>query len=1038
MRRLLLTLPWTVLIFAPTSAFADSFSSPSGNILADVSVVDDRLTFSLTADGTTVIEPSPLGFVMNGSDRGTGITLGQATGDEVDESFPSRHGVHALAKNHYREWSLPVTHQSTGESYVFRIRAYDSGIAFRYEVDGSGKKAVTAESTGFMIPAGTRVFSQPCNAIYESVYSGTDIGQIGDGTTMGPPVVGRLSQGIHFAITQSGSGDGFSNPFLTKAPGRLLQTSYVPNGDGSQGMTTTGKVRTPWSVITAGSLDTLLNSDIVEGVAPAPDPSIFPEGTATSWARPGRSVWNWMSRFPGGLTAKNSKLESRWASRLGFEYNTVDDGWAAWNEGDPWDEVAEVIDASNEVGVKVLMWIASENLATKAQRTEFFGKLEKLGAAGFKADFFDFQKVSPAAKERVQLIEDILKEAARHRLMVDLHGTGKPLGQFRTYPNLLSVEGIHGKEAFPDAASTVHEPLTRLLAGPADFTPLGLQGRLQGQQTQAFEIASVAAMTGPLITYAERADRIAHSPFASVITAIPCMWDETRVLPETVLGESCVMARRAGDEWYVLIMNAGEARNWKLELPFLKPGVSYQAEIVRDDASALEYGMMDSQSSVKAETAAGGGFVMRLSVPDTRPISALPFQTSFSTARGSLYAEHGRILSTEPWACRSLAGRLPDEMWNMTGDGLVPSLDTTDAWLGGASIKVEGTLQDTSDLELFSADLRLTKTTRLSAAFKTVNLGKGSVSLGLRFKDAPGSPAFFRLDAPADDRWATAGFDLAPFADRTLSSLFLRFEAASRADDFRFHFGGLGLREEPVTGTPAPRGFRAEEVEVKGLENVSALLHWQAAPGDVSHYSIYQKNPLSGKTRWLGATSELSFPVTVTAMGKEDAIVFEIAAAGTHGVFSKRLQTKVPLPERPAVGAALKGTVIGTPGSYGNQGNTRENVFDGDPSTHFDAPEPSGGWAGLDLGSAPSRVAGIRVFPREGWGQRMVGGVLEGANESDFSDAVTLATLSDAPADGVYNLIPVDSTEAFRYLRYVSPDGGYCNVAEITFHPPAP
>jgi alpha-glucosidase len=1037
MRRLILTIPLTFLSLGEGQALAEQVASPSGKIAANVAVVEGRLMFAIKADGEAIIETSPMGFTMNGSDRGSQVALGAATSKLVDETFPSRHGVHSQVRNHYRELRVPVTHGPTGESYVLDVRAYDSGIAFRYEFEGGGAKNITSEATGFVIPAHTQVFAQGDNAIYEGAYSGTAIDNIADGTVMGPPVIGRLAGGtLHFAITHSGPGDGFPNPFLTKTSGRLLQNSYPRNGDGSFGGSTVQGGCGPWNVITAGSLETLVNSDIVEGVAPPPDPALFPKGAATGWISSGRSVWDWMSRFPGGITAKNAKLASQWASRLGFEYNTIDDGWAAWNGGNPWPELEDVVKASNAVGVKVLVWTRSEDIRTADQRKEFFSRLEELGVSGFKADFFDFHKVSPAAKERVELLELILKDAAQHHLMVDLHGTGKPLGQFRTYPNLLNIEGVHGKEYYLDATSTVYAPLARLLAGPADYTPLGLEGKLKGAQTQAFEIASAALMAGPLITYAERGDRIAHSPFAPVITHIPCLWDETRVLPGTVLGESCAMARRNGTDWYVAIMNVGTARSWELDLSFLKDGVSYQAEIVRDKATSLEHRIVNSASRIEVLTEDKGGFVMHLSAPDSEPVSKLPFQSSFSTGRGTLYAENGEVLSTEPWESRLLADRLPDQLWKITGEGLVPSLDTTDAWRGGSSLKVEGTLDEASDLDLFQTDLPLSATTRLATAFKLGRAGGAHAKIGLRFADAPRSPTFLDIPAAAAAGWEKRTFDLGQFSGRTLSSIFLRFESQAAVANYRFSLGHLEISEGAITSPSAPADFRAEELEVLGLETLSAVLSWSAAPGAVSHYLIYQKDPVAERTKWLGATSGVSFSVTTDRLGDATESVFEIVAVGSNGGRSQRLQTKrIPLPDLPGLGEALSGTVIGTSGAFQDSGNTRDKAFDSDAATFFDAPMASGAWVGIEVAATgASRVGGVRVIPREGWAGRMVGGVFEGANRDDFSDAVTLASIDSEPLEGRSTLIPVKEESPFRYLRYLSPANGSCNVAEVVFY----
>jgi hypothetical protein len=131
----------------------------------------------------------------------------------------------------------------------------------------------------------------------------------------------------------------------------------------------------------------------------------------------------------------------------------------------------------------------------------------------------------------------------------------------------------------------------------------------------------------------------------------------------------------------------------------------------------------------------------------------------------------------------------------------------------------------------------------------------------------------------------------------------------------------------------------------------------------------------------------------------------------------------------------LNGGVIGTTGSFGGGGNTKEKAFDGNLATFFDAPTVSGAWVGLDLGASNRMaVSTIRFCPRANWSPRMVSGVFEGANQADFSDAVNLYTVGYAPPEGVFTTIALKNRSVFRYLRYVSPPDGSCNVSEIQFY----
>ncbi len=1031
---------------ALSAANAESIKSPDGNLTAEVSVVGTRLGYSVVYHSNEVVQTSPLGFTLNGVDCGDHVRIASSVPKDVDETFSSRHGVHSVARNHYHGKRFTVTHLSSGISYVLEMRAYDSGVAFRYELTHSGTKMVTAESSGFILPTGSQVWSQGGKDSYEGIYSGRDISEIADGAVMGPPVVSRLpGDSGYVAITQSAVGEGFPNPFLTKvadATGRNLQVTYPRNGDNSQGAAIKGNACTPWNVVMVGTLDALVNSDIVESVAPAPDPALFPEGAATSWARPGRSVWDWMSRFPGGITAENAKLNSHWANQLGWEYNTIDEGWGRWNNGNPWAEVREITSHAAARGVKILLWVRSSNLRSQALRTEFFKNLKAAGVSGFKADFFDFDSVSPASKERVQLVEDILKEAAAYHLVVDLHGTGKPLGQFRTYPNLLNIEAVFGKEQYPKAVDSIYPPFTRLLSGPADYTPLGLDDKLRGRQTAAFEIATFVNMAGPLITLAERSDTMAKSAFAPVIRSVPCLWDETKVLPGSEIGESCVMARRKGDMWYAAIMNVKTARTWSLPLDFLAAGTIYQAEIIRDESKGIEYRTVTRETKLDVSVAAGGGFVAKFSIPSTAAVSSLLFITHFGTGRGSVYAENGKVLSNDPWGNPLLAERLPDRMWSISSKGtaLIPEIDYSDPYQGGASLKVSGTLDATNDLDLYQTNLLMSDKTKLSLVFKRGKAAeKSALQVGLKFEDAPQTPVFFNAGDSSPESWSSLQLDLAAHAGRRLTGVFLRFSDETAIAGYEMRIGGIAIYDAPMAPGGAPTHLHVEQLKFTGLDSLDAVLKWESPGGAVSHYRIYQKDPLSGQLVWLGATAGTSFDLlNARRLGDGAQAVFEVAAVGGSGKPSLHVPVSVALPERPSLANRLTGSVIGSEGTFDKSAGKREAVYDNNVTTYFDASSGDGIWSGLDLGaSGISRVTAIRYFPRELWPDRMVGGVFQGGNKSDFRDAVVLAKVQASPRPGEFTLLEVKDTRTFRYLRYLSPDGGWGNVAEVQFFGPS-
>jgi hypothetical protein len=162
--------------------------------------------------------------------------------------------------------------------------------------------------------------------------------------------------------------------------------------------------------------------------------------------------------------------------------------------------------------------------------------------------------------------------------------------------------------------------------------------------------------------------------------------------------------------------------------------------------------------------------------------------------------------------------------------------------------------------------------------------------------------------------------------------------------------------------------------------------------------------------------------------------VLKMRVTGRKNAASTGLAVPIDRADVWTVAGRLPGTAIGTAGSWGNSGNTITNVFDSNLNTYFDSPNASESWVGLDLGASNGkRITKIRFCPRSGYSARMNGGLFQAANQSDFSDAVSLLTLGTTPPEERFTELNVSHTGGFRYVRYVSPTNGYCNVSEIEF-----
>jgi len=606
------------------SAFQTAVVVDSPNRKVSLTVTVDgsgQVTWKVIRDGATVIEPSPVGIRIDGVDLGKGATLGKAETYRVDEKYAWR-GVKSEAVNRANGARIPVRH-SGGQSYTLDVRVFDDGVAFRHEVPGTGSRVPDA-GTAFKLPAGSTVWTHGLRGHYEELYERRKIEDVPSGEWAGPPVTFKLPGNGGYASITEADLRGYAGMALQADGGNTFRERLGHDHPASYPFTLrfgddeakrlnkaaplNGSIRTPWRVvIAAADLNTLVNSDIVHNVAAPPDPKLFPNGVRTSWVRPGRAVWRYLDG--GENTFAGIKEFSRLAGELGFEYQVVEGMWARWGEA----ELRELVDYSKERNVGIIVWRHRRTLGDPAERRKLFGTLAKAGVVGLKVDFLDHE-----AKEVIDLYQDVLRDAAEFRLLVNFHGANKPAGEARTWPNEITREGIYGmehKSIKEWATFNATFPFTRMLAGHADYTPV-VFGERRRDTSWAHQIASAAILTSPLMIYGGHPSSLLSNPAVEIIKSLPATWDETRVLPPSEIGELALFARRSGTTWFVAAMNGPTARSMKIDLGFLGSERA-KALIARDrleESGAIEVEQRDVSRSEPLEIAMrpAGGFVIRL------------------------------------------------------------------------------------------------------------------------------------------------------------------------------------------------------------------------------------------------------------------------------------------------------------------------------------------------------------------------------------------------------------------------------------------
>jgi len=597
-------------------------SSPDGAVELLLRGNEPQLRFDVTFRNRPVIEPSPLSLVIDGVDLAQGATVGTVESYERNERFAWR-GVHARAVNRFKGASIALRHTASRTDYTLEVRVFDDGIGFRWIVPEEGSR-VPDEATTFVLPAQTTVWYHDLQGHYEGTHVRKQIADVQAGEWAAPPVTFKLPDVAGYASITEAAVINYSGMALQADGQRGLQVRLghahpashpftLRYGDAeaarlAQPAAIVGRITTPWRVVMIGpDLNTLVNCDIVHDLAPPPDPRLFPQGSDTEWIKPGRAVWKYLDGG-GENTLDTMKEFSLLAGELGFEYNLVEGFWRQWDEG----RLRELIDYSRQQNVGIWLWQHSKEIRDPDAREAFFRHVQDVGAVGVKLDFFDHE-----AKEVMDLYRAALEGAARHRLMVDFHGANKPTGESRTWPNELNREAVSGMERRSMPAWSQHDttiPFTRMLAGHLDFTPM-VFGERRRETSWAHQIATAALFTAPLLVYGAHPKAILEHPAAELIKSIPSVWDETRVLSFSEIGEVAAFARRHRAVWFLVIANGPSARSVEVPLSFLGGG-SREALLVADQlddpaAVRVDHSTVRRDDSLKVDLRAGGGFIAR-------------------------------------------------------------------------------------------------------------------------------------------------------------------------------------------------------------------------------------------------------------------------------------------------------------------------------------------------------------------------------------------------------------------------------------------
>ena len=583
---------------SPT-AHAVTISSPDGRTRAEVTTADGVLRYRVVVDGRQVLAPSMIGIEADDVELGRDVTLGSAKFRKVDEHYRF-FGAHAEAVDRASEATIPA--QSHGQSYFVDVHVANDGVGIRLRIPAKPGRKVQADRSTWMIEGNPTVWAAKLDNSYESPYHQTKLRQLGAGN-IGLPLTAQVGQ-VYIALTEAFIKDYGDLAVKLDENGALEGELYAdPNG-----WTTDHEVVQPWRVtIVARNLTDLVNTTLVENLNPPASDQLAKAG----WIKPGRSSWQWLAT--GDPKESEQQEWINWTSQLRFEYYLIDEGWEKWP--DSWQAIASDVAYAKTKNVKIWIWVHSRTVRDPEQRKEYFRKAVEAGVVGIKIDF-----PPPASREVANWYFDTAKDAAEMHLMVDFHGANKPSGMDRTWPNVITREGVRGHEyqmtryhRVPEADHDVILPFTRYLAGPGDYTPtVFTKSELMGN-TWAHELAQAIVFTSPFLCYGGHPQSFLENSARDVLTAISPVWDETRILAGSEPGKVIVEARRSGRQWFIAVINGGEATTLDLPLNFLGAGAwkSTQLRDIKDKPDA--WNRQDTQetrsSHIRLEIAARGGFI---------------------------------------------------------------------------------------------------------------------------------------------------------------------------------------------------------------------------------------------------------------------------------------------------------------------------------------------------------------------------------------------------------------------------------------------
>lgn len=632
-----------------------SVSSPDGKLKFLLKITPETVSYEVNYKKQLLVENSLLGFSFDNGEFGSNLKTGKVRRKSIDETYELVVGKVSSARNHCNEMIVPLQEkEAPGRLINLVVRAFNDGVAFRYEFpeqEGWYSYVMYDEKTQFRLngnPMALLMYLPGYINTHEGVYTHTEYDKIAKKRLIEMPVTLEFDNGIYMSITEAAVRDYAGmylvkekNGFAGKLSPRLgqekikVEINEFPH-------------RTPWRVLSvADRVGGLLETNILTSLN---EPCKIED---TSWIKPCRTTFTWWngnvvpdSTFSPGNNFETNKYYIDFAARNGLDAHGIygyaetpwyyDDnfnfGWAGPNADItrpiPCLNMPRIVEYAKSKGVGIHLWVHWRPLYDKLE--EAFALYEKWGVKGLMVDFLDRDD-----QEMIRIQEEILQAAARHRLFIQFHGSSKPSGLTRTYPNEFTREGTLNYEVckwdtLVNADHDISVPFTRLLAGPTDYHLGGFRAlprsEFKIQYVNPYVMSTRCHMMAMYVVLENHLTSLCDTPMAyegqpgfEVLRTVPGTWDEMHV-PLAEFNKYVTVARRNGTDWWVGTLNDGTARTLNLELDFLGEG-EYRAEIYTDAPDAeknpnhlsKEIRTVTRKDKIELPLAVDGGAVLRIS-----------------------------------------------------------------------------------------------------------------------------------------------------------------------------------------------------------------------------------------------------------------------------------------------------------------------------------------------------------------------------------------------------------------------------------------